>query len=324
LATSDIHALPVPTAFDIGAVNAYLIEGSPLTLVDTGPHTATALVELERLLAEHSYRVEDLERLVLTHHHLDHSGLTNMFAKRSGAEVVAMKAAAPSLADFDREYALDGEFTRRLLLRHGVNERVVDALGSMAVGRLLGDRVDVTRPVDDGDVLESSSIDFQVHLRPGHSETDIVLFDPDSRTLITGDHLLAETSSNALVVRRLCAPADSPRPKPLLDYRRSFRATGDLGVDVALPGHGPPIEDVRGLIDLRFSEIEERAQKLLELLAARRRATSYELAQDLFRGIAFRQVFLTISEVLGHLDALVEEGVAAEDESGDVVMFEAL
>ena len=319
-----IHALPVPTAFDIGAVNAYLIEGTPLTLVDTGPHTATALVELERLLAEHSHRVEDLERLVLTHHHLDHSGLTNMFAGRSGAEVVAMKAAAPSLADFDREYALDGEFMRRLLVRHGVNERVVDALGSMAVGKLLADRVEVTRPVDDGDVLESTSVSLQVHLRPGHSETDLVLYDPASRRLLTGDHLLAETSSNALVVRRLCAHADSPRPRPLLDYRRSFQATRELDVDVALPGHGPPIDDVRGLIDLRFSEIEERAQKLHELLVERRRATAYDLAQDLFGGIAFKQVFLTVSEVLGHLDVLVEEGLVAEDETGDVVAYETI
>jgi glyoxylase-like metal-dependent hydrolase (beta-lactamase superfamily II) len=310
----------VPTAFDIGAVNAYLIEGSPLTLIDTGPHTATALVELERLLAERGHRVEDLERLVLTHHHLDHSGLTNMFARRSGAEVVAARPIS-WLADFDREYGLDGEFMRRLLLRHGVDERVIDAMTTV-VGRLLGDRIEVTRPVGDGDVLEGSSVTLQVHARPGHSETDTVLYDLESRTLFTGDHLLAETSSNALVVRRLGEPADSARPKPLLEYRRSFAATRELDVDVALPGHGPPIDDVRGLIDVRFGEIEERAQQLLELLGDRR-ATAYDLAEALFGRVARKQVFLTVSEVLGHLDVLVEEGLVLEDETGDVVVFEA-
>ena len=40
--------------------------------------------------------------------------------------------------------------------------------------------------------------------------------------------------------------------------------------------------------------------------------------------IAVTQGFLTISEVLGHLDLLVRDGQVAEHESEGVVRFEAL
>jgi glyoxylase-like metal-dependent hydrolase (beta-lactamase superfamily II) len=79
-------------------VNTYLIDDDPLTLVDAGPNSATSLMALEAGLAEHGRRVEDLERLVVTHQHIDHIGLTQILADRSGAEVCSLDALAPWLA----------------------------------------------------------------------------------------------------------------------------------------------------------------------------------------------------------------------------------
>jgi glyoxylase-like metal-dependent hydrolase (beta-lactamase superfamily II) len=317
-----IRWLEVPAPFAVGPVNAYLVEGSPLTLVDSGPNTATALVAIEQLLAEHGSRVEHLERLVVTHHHLDHTGLVDVLAGRSGAEVVALRAAARYMADPQTSWRGDRDFMRRLLLAHGVDERVVEVQTSQPIPLLLGAPVHVTAPVDDGATLPGSEISLDVHFRPGHSQSDIVLHEPVSRTLITGDHLLAEISSNALVTRPLDAPPDAPRPKPLLQYRESLRNTRALDVEVALGGHGPPILNVRALIDSRLAEQESRAAKLLGMLCPRP-LTAHELAQALFGQKAFTQLFLTISEVLGHLDLLLAEGAVAEN-VGETVVFEAV
>jgi glyoxylase-like metal-dependent hydrolase (beta-lactamase superfamily II) len=319
-----IHCLTLPAQFAEGStVNSYLVEGSPLTLIDTAPNTATAYVELERRLAEKSYRLEDLERIVATHHHLDHTGLMKLVAGRSGAEVVAWRESVSALADIDRESRADGEFMRRLLLRHGVDAAVVAAISSNAAARALSASVDVTSPVDDGDVLAGTTTSLEVLYRPGHSASDIVLYDAGSRSLFTGDHLLAETSSNALVVRGLGVAVDSPRPKPLLDFRESLRKTRELDVDVAFGGHGPPIEDPKALIDTRFAEHDERAAHLLELLRPRP-TTAHSLAEALFGQIAFQQVFLTVSEVLGHLDLLIADGLVVEQEGGETTLFEVL
>src|SRR5947209_18788176 len=70
-AQAGIHRLAIPTPFQVGRVNAYLIEDSPLTLLDSGPNSAKAMDELEQALAAHGHAVEDIELLIVTHPHLD-------------------------------------------------------------------------------------------------------------------------------------------------------------------------------------------------------------------------------------------------------------
>ncbi len=70
-----IHRIPLPTPFQIGDVNAWLLLGDPLTLVDAGPLMEETEARLEAGLAALGVAVEDLELIVLTHQHDDHVGL---------------------------------------------------------------------------------------------------------------------------------------------------------------------------------------------------------------------------------------------------------
>ena len=81
--TAGIHCLPIPTPFAVGRVNCYLIDDEPLTLVDTGPNSGKALDELDLALRSHGHSIGDLERIVITHQHLDHMGLAGILARRS-------------------------------------------------------------------------------------------------------------------------------------------------------------------------------------------------------------------------------------------------
>ena len=126
------HCLSIPTPFAVGRVNCYLIEDDPLTLVDTGPNSGKALDELERALAEHGHRVEDLERIVITHQHIDHLGLVDILARRSGAEVCALDLLAPVIEHFAEEAERDDELAEALMLRHGIPRDVVSALRSVS------------------------------------------------------------------------------------------------------------------------------------------------------------------------------------------------
>src|SRR5436853_7897206 len=85
-----IHRLEVPTPFAVGAVNAYLVDDEPLTLVDCGPNSATALAALEGLLADHGRVIADIDLVVVTHQHMDHMGLAGLVAQRSGAEIACL------------------------------------------------------------------------------------------------------------------------------------------------------------------------------------------------------------------------------------------
>ena len=320
-----IHALPVPTPFAVGRVNVYLVEDDPLTLVDAGPNSGTSLTELEGALRERGRRVEDLERIVVTHQHPDHVGLVDILATRSGAEVCALGALAPWLADYSASMEGDDRFAEAIMLRHGIPKQVTSALRAVTqVARGWGHRATVTRPLGDGDVLPFAGRAWRVHHRPGHSPSDTVFHDEASGELIGGDHLLKHISSNPLMSRPLDGgDAGRPRPRALLTYLASQRATRAMdGVRVVLPGHGEPIDDHAGLIDERFAMHERRAEKLRRLIAERPRS-AYELAHALWGTVAITQAYLTLSEVLGHVDLLLERGSVAEEEQDGVVVFRA-
>jgi uncharacterized protein YycO len=65
-----------------------------------------------------------------------------------------------------------------------------------------------------------------------------------------------------------------------------------------------------------------RAERILRLIAADPR-TAHEIAQELWGNVAVTQAYLTLSEVLGHVDLLLEDGRVVEEERDGVVRFVA-
>jgi glyoxylase-like metal-dependent hydrolase (beta-lactamase superfamily II) len=318
--TAGVHRIAIPTPFAVGRVNVYLIEDRPLTLVDAGPNSGTSFHELQSGLAGLGHRLEDIELVILTHQHIDHLGLVSLVAAHSGAEVAAIDAAVPFVENFSEEAQADDDFAREVMLRHGIPQDVVAALQSVSQAfRAWGARVDVTRPLRDGEALALRDRTLHVHHRPGHSPTDTVFHDRERRMLIAGDHLLGHISSNPLITR----PRDgSPeRPQALVHYLDSLAATREMDVDLVLPGHGDPITAHRELIDERLALHRRRADKIRHLIEERPRS-AYELAQALWGNVAVTQAYLTLSEVLGHLDLLTNDGLVQEAARDGLSVFE--
>ncbi len=321
-----IQRLSIPTPFMVGRVNCYLIDDDPLTLVDTGPNSGKALDELERALGEHGRRIEDLERIVITHQHIDHLGLVDILARRSGAEVCALDLLAPVIEDFAADAERNDELAEALMLRHGIPRDVVTALRSVSRSfRAWGGSTRVTHPLADGSELTFAARTFQVLHRPGHSPSDTLFHDRERGEVLGGDHLIAHISSNPLISRPLGGKSGEPgtgRPRALLTYMRSLRETREMEIGVVLPGHGEQVTDHVGLIDERFALHGRRARKIGGLIEERPRS-AYEVAQALWGNVAVTQAYLTLCEVLGHVDLLLEEGRIVERETGGVVRFEA-
>jgi glyoxylase-like metal-dependent hydrolase (beta-lactamase superfamily II) len=321
-AQEGIHTLRLPTPFMVGRVNCYLIEGEPLTLIDTGPNSGKALDELQHQLAERGHSIEDLELVILTHQHIDHIGLAEIIAARSGADVAAIDVAVNFLENFGEDSERDDQFAVELMLSHGISEDVVTALQSVSRSfRAWGSRPKVTRPLHDGEILSLGARNFEVQHRPGHSPSDTLLWDTDRRILFAADHLLAHISSNALITRPLDGSGE--RTQALVTYLESMRKTRKLPAEIVLPGHGEPITGHVALIDERFAHSRRRAEKIHELIAERPR-TGHELAQELWGDVAVTQAFLTLSEVIGHVDLLINEGRAREVRENGVIKFEAV
>jgi glyoxylase-like metal-dependent hydrolase (beta-lactamase superfamily II) len=316
-----IHLLRIPTPFAVGRVNCYLIEDEPLTLVDTGPNSGKALDELERQINDLGHDISDLELVILTHQHIDHLGLVEIVAERSGAEVAAIDVVVRFVANFAEDAEADDRFAAELMIRNGIPEDVVIALRSVSRSfRAWGAHANVTRPLHDGAQIRFGARALEVQHRPGHSPSDTLFWDADRRILIAADHLLAHVSSNPLLSRPL--DGSDQRPRALIDYIASLARTRELPAEIVLTGHGDPVADHRALIDERFDHHRRRAEKIHALIAERPRS-AYEIAQELWGNVAVTQAFLTLSEVIGHLDLLIEDGRAREIDDGEVVRFAA-
>ena len=67
---------------------------------------------------------------------------------------------------------------------------------------------------------------------------------------------------------------------------------------------------------------QRRAERLYALIAERPR-TGHELAQAIWGDVAVTQAFLTLSEVIGHVDLLINAGYVREVDDGRVIRYEA-
>jgi glyoxylase-like metal-dependent hydrolase (beta-lactamase superfamily II) len=319
-ALAGIHCLRIPTPFAVGRVNCYLIEDEPLTLVDTGPNSGKALDELGAQLAAHGHSIDDLELLIVTHQHIDHLGLAEIVVEHSGAKVAAIGVAAERLANFSEDAELEDAFAVELMLRNGIPEEVARALQSVSRSfRGWGSRVQVTQPLEDGQPIPFRDRTLQALHRPGHSPSDTVFWDEERGILIAADHLIAHISSNPLITRPL--EGSGKRPQALVTYIESMRKTREMPAEIVLSGHGEPIVDHAALIDDRIAKHERRKEKIHKLIAERPRS-GYEIAQAIWGNVAVTQAFLTLSEVIGHADLLVNEGRVREADDGEVIRYE--
>jgi glyoxylase-like metal-dependent hydrolase (beta-lactamase superfamily II) len=223
----DVHRIALPTPFQIGDVNAWLLRGAPLTLVDTGPLMEEAEARLEQGLAAHGVAVEGLELIVLTHQHDDHVGLAGELCRRSGAQLAAGAGLAAFLADVRASMEADDAYAVALMRRHGVSERTVQTLdGISRAFRRYAASAHVDRVLADGAELVAGGRAWRVHERPGHSPTDTVL--AGDGLLLAGDHLLERISSNPIAhapigAREPARLAASPdRPRTLITYVESL------------------------------------------------------------------------------------------------------
>ena len=320
-ALGGIHCLPVPTPFAVGRINCYLIEDDPLTLVDTGPNSGRSLDELVRMMDERGRSIDDLELLVITHQHIDHIGLVEILVEHSGAEVAAIGVAADRLAAFESDSDLEDQFAVEVMLRNGIPEDVTTALQGVSRSyRDWGSHAVVTKPLADGEELVLRDRRLETLHRPGHSPSDTVFWDAERKILFCGDHLISNISSNPLISRPL--DGSKQRTQSLVTYIESLKTTRAMPAEMVFAGHGEPITDHVALIDARLASHERRKEKIYGLIAERTR-TGYEVAQAIWGNVAVTQAFLTLSEVIGHADILVNEDRVREVDDGTVIRYEA-
>ncbi|AMA73817.1 MULTISPECIES: MBL fold metallo-hydrolase [Aneurinibacillus] len=302
---TQVFRLEIPTPFSVGAVNIFLIKGESCTLVDVGPKTREAREALRVFLKENGLTWRNIDQIFLTHQHVDHSGLVAEVAERTDAQVIAHPNAVPYIEGEETFMRHHDAFFRELYEENGVPEQLlghVERFQKML--NMYSDPAPVHRIVRGGELLGSCG-EWRIIFTPGHTQTHLALYREADGLMLSGDFLIKEISSNAFVEPP--ARAGEEREKPLVVYRRAMQEVKMMPVRRMLPAHGEEIEKPSELIVYRLRRQEERAEKIYGLLADGAKHV-FELSALLFPSIYIKELPLTFSETLGHLDLLIEQG----------------
>ncbi len=297
----DVYQLPIPTPFSVGAVNVYLIEGERLTLVDVGPYTPEAWEALHEGLRAAGFRLEDVQQVVLTHHHVDHCGQLERVRQAINVPCYAHPLAVPYVEWEQGFLAFHDQFFLDLYRESGVPEErlaVVQKYHQLMRTFSQPSRIDAALKHE---AEVPGLADWQVLYTPGHSQSHLSLYRAKDRVMVAGDHIIKHISSNAFIE----PPRDRSRTRPLtlVQYRTALQMCADMEIDLILSGHGEPIPNHRELIAGRLQRNWERTGTLRRLLRDGAK-TAYELSALLFPSLYEKEMPLTLSETLGHIDLL--------------------
>ena len=315
-----IRTITTPALFPLNPVNAYLIDGDVLTLIDTGLDTDTAWEAFRDAISGLRRRISDIGRIILTHGHIDHIGFVERIRDESGASVSIHAEEARYLATDIEEHVAAAWDNIPFFCRMGIPKRDVERMVRLFTSIMrrfflpLGDVV----LLDDGDVLECGGGELSVIHTPGHTPGSISLQDLESGVVFCGDHITSLPGSNGLVDMRMGPDSD------LRHYLSSLKKLAGLSSSAIYPGHGEMIAAPQVFIEDILSRHEDTARRIGKLLDAGFEGTPAAIASAVFLEIPREMFSHTVFGVYRVLALMEGEGRTVSLETEDTIVFKGI
>ncbi len=278
--------------------NIFIIpDDDGFSLIDAGCGGAAGLQHFLVGLENWNLPLNRLHTIVLSHSHPDHMGSLGSILTETRPKVF--------IHSLDVESALNpGKLENTFDIPFAINcwseYRQEDTFKAFDLLKFFEDftcpmsAASELSAVEDGEFIRLGEFVFEIIHTPGHSPGHIALYDKNKKILLPGD-LLGK------------APAwYTPSSGGVTGYLESLKKLESANAEIALPSHGPFLENVSDSIDQIRTKLVEREMILLDALAAGSR-TFMELSELLFRN-PLLHFFPGCAVTESHLVKLEQEG----------------
>ena len=197
----DLYWARFSLPFRLNHINLYIIDTQDgWVIIDSGIHAAATAAQWDALLRG-PLAHQKVARIIVTHHHVDHSGYAGPLSQKTGAPIF-MSAGEEDKARWllEQDDDLFCDLVARTYQAYGLDEANC-ALARSDKGRFRRHvaPLPAMQQLAAGDVITSRHGAFEVRLDEGHSQSHIGLVDAGRGLYIAIDFLLPRISPNISV-----------------------------------------------------------------------------------------------------------------------------
>ncbi|MEF8901223.1 MAG: MBL fold metallo-hydrolase [Halovenus sp.] len=302
----DIVRVTLPTPLEIESVNCFLLDGDEITLVDAGVASDAARKAFYEGLKERGYAVSAIDRILLTHPHIDHFGLANHIKQESGAQVYAHEHATDWLRDLGAYWKRERRHLVPCLRSMGVPPgRAESIMGTPeeTYGHLW-ESVEIDVEVSGGDILEVGK-ELTVVETPGHCPASVSFVDEDGSRAFVGDHIVEGFVPTPVMTLE---PGTESRARSLPTWVETLTDFRTLDLEIAYAGHNEPVTNVRSRIEEMLEEFQSGADQTAEIVRGEGPLTAYQVHTKMHGSHPASESLPLLSFTAGHLDLLESQG----------------
>ena len=315
-----VHWIRLPLPYRLNHINVWALDdGAGWVLVDTGARTEDTVAVWERLTTQAPLN-RPLTRVVVTHMHPDHIGMSGWLTRKHGVKLWISRleylACRVLVSDSNREAPADAV---RFFQEAGWGQPAIEGYRARFgnFGKHIHALPDSYHRLEDGQMLRIGGRDWEVVSGNGHSPEHSCLYCPELKLLISGDQVLPKISSNVSV-----HPME-PEANPMADWYASLaKVRARVPDDVlVLPAHNDCFHGLHARIgqleqsqDEALARLRERLEEPLRVIdtfpALFRRPIEQSDAQQL--GLATGEAVACLNYLLqrGEVARTVRDGVA--------------
>ena len=274
---------PNPSPMTSTGTNTYILGRKELLIIDPGPNSEAHLRNIMEVIPNNT----KVTHILITHSHLDHSGLAPKLSKILNAPTLAFGTALDGLSN-----------DMKSICKMGLTFETFGIDTEFVPDHFLEDKEKI------------SSLEWEVvaHHTPGHLSNHICYQYLDK--LFTGDHIM-EWSTSVI----------SPPEGDVSQFINSCEKIYDLHCKKFYPGHGLPVENPSARI---IELVEHRKKREFEIINFLRKSngTVSQITRNIYLDIDQSLLGAASRNVKAHLvDLIIKKQVTVDDISSETALY---